>query len=115
MFINPVVTLAGLSSLAVEAHEIQSRHSPGALSVIGLAVQAGVFALVGISWCFRLRVGGDNWDYPIVQALISWYQVVGWAAVNNFVFAIVQVALLGIALRRGRASPNHEETAPLLR
>jgi hypothetical protein len=111
MLVNPVITLLGIISFLPQAREILSRRSPGALSIPGLAVQAVVFAAVALYWPWRMSMGSLR-DIPW-GSLISWYQLVGWAAVDNAVFAVVQAALLWVALHR-RGETIDGEAAPLL-
>lgn len=99
MFINPVVTVIGLVSVVAQVCEKSPRTSPEALSIAGLVMQLVVFTLVGISWLFRLTMPDDYWRMSSMRALMTWYQLVGWAAVDNLVFAFVQAILLFIVLR----------------
>ena len=119
MFVNPVVTIIGLASVFPQARAISSRKSPGstplaALSLWGLALQAIVFTVVGISWLFRLTVPKDFWQMSPIRALMVWYQIVGWAAVDNLIFAFVQAVLYFIAYRHRATYGGGSETAPLL-
>ncbi|KAG4435770.1 hypothetical protein IFR05_008744 [Cadophora sp. M221] len=88
MLINPLVTLGGFAALYFQ----RPNAGAAALSEAGLAMQAVVFTLVAISWIERVRflefdrrLGG----FPVK----TWYQLVGWAAVDNAVFAFVQAVL----------------------
>lgn len=85
-FVNPVVTVGAISSFFCQ------KSTAYALNKSGLAVQALVFAIVALSWLFRI-------NFPVVpqwslSILITWYELVGWAAVDNAVFAAVQFILL---------------------
>lgn len=64
----------------------------------GLAVQAVVFALVAACWPFRMTLPSSFWH----SKPFGWYQSIGWATVDNAVYAVVQTVLLLIVVRRGR-------------
>lgn len=53
LLLGSVVQLLGFVALGIQARETMSRRSPGSLSAVGLACQAVVFLLVGISFIFR--------------------------------------------------------------
>lgn len=64
-----------------------------------------------------MMIAQEFWDMPLIQSLIAWYQLVGWAAVDNVVYAFVQAVLLWIAMRQRGRVPGMEtngETSPLL-
>ena len=116
LFINPVVTLLGIFSLYSQMRKTLAQPSVGVLSIYGLAVQAVVFAFVAISWPFRLNLGPEFPGIPL-SALGSWYQLVGWATVDNAIFATVQAVLFWIAVRRsgdGEVVISSDDTTPLL-
>jgi hypothetical protein len=120
MFINPFVTILGVAALFFQAREIFSRprELPSSLSIVGLAVQAVVFALVVIAWPGRLVFPWGELDGRVtVGVLITWYQLVGFVAVDNAILAIVQAVLLFLMLYlgRGRNIVVSRETEPLLR
>lgn len=80
-----------------------------ALSLEGLAAQAVVFALLALSWLWRLR-----WPGPGVM-IATWYQCVGFVSVDHAVFAVVQAVLLWIAVRRSRQGATAaSEREPLI-
>ncbi len=57
----------------------------------------------------------SEYRYPSMTGFVSWYQLVGWAPVDNLVFAFVQGVLFFLAWgRRGTNGSLGEET-PLLR
>jgi hypothetical protein len=120
MFINPIVTILGIAALFVQARETISRPDPGALSVTGLAIQAVVFVLVSLAWLGRLVFPWDRLEGHQITLglLIIWYQLVGWVAVDNAIFSVVQAVLFWLASRHGRgggAGNVGSETEPLLR
>lgn len=82
-----------------------------------MAIQAVVFAVVALYWPLRMTIPPEFWDMSPLRSYITWYQLVGWAAVDNAIFAFVQAALLWIAVRRRggfqQMTPNGEAT-PLL-
>lgn len=110
MLVDPLVTLGGVASDVFQARKILSRRSLGTLSLLGLTCQAIVFAMVGYSGVFRLQIerrqlnGATGW-----AAFVASYQLVGWAAVDSFVFAIVQATLFAVALERKWSNQAHEE------
>ncbi|KAF3770638.1 hypothetical protein M406DRAFT_232898, partial [Cryphonectria parasitica EP155] len=65
----------------------------GALSPHGLALQAMVFLVAALYWPFRFHMPlhGIPWGY--------WYQTIGWAAVDNALFVLVQAVLWYVASR----------------
>jgi hypothetical protein len=112
MFINPIVTILSITTLFAQVREILSQPSLRALSLVGLATQAVIFAIVAISWMMRVK-----YPWNVLDFLTAWYQLVGWAAVDNAVFAIVQAVLLLLALHhvgRHANKPPSGETEPLL-
>ncbi|KAI9890438.1 MAG: hypothetical protein M1814_003922 [Vezdaea aestivalis] len=120
MFVNPVITLLALVASVPQVRELRSRAEIGALSIPGLAVQAVVFILVGLYWPFRMGIRPQYWRLEPGRVWVYWYQRVGWAAVDNLVFAIVQAVVLWTALRqRGtgfwRGQLDNERTPILLR
>ena len=66
-----------------------------ALSPEGLAAQTILFALLALSWPWRLWVPTD-----LGRINGTWYQLVGFVPVDHAVFATVQAVLLWIAVRR---------------
>ncbi|KAI1944369.1 hypothetical protein LOZ12_004242 [Ophidiomyces ophidiicola] len=116
IFVHPIVTLLGFASLFAQARETLSRSSPGALSPLGLAAQAVVFAAVALYWPFRMTIPEEFWRMSPWNRLVAWYQLVGWATVDNTIFALVQAILFWIATRRtgDNLGLTSDETAPLL-
>jgi hypothetical protein len=116
LFINPIVTALGIVALFAQAQESLSRTSPGALSIAGLAVQALVFTVVGISWIFRLQVSEDFQlgRMSPIRAIVTWYQLVGWAVVDNLVFAFVQAAMWFLVSTRSKPDAKGSERTPLM-
>jgi hypothetical protein len=86
---------------------------------VGLAVQAAVFALVAVSWVMRVQFPWELLDGHKITfgVLITWYEIVGWAAVDNAIFALVQIVLLWIVSHRSsqRIRAAGDESEPLLR
>jgi hypothetical protein len=114
-YISTVVTLLGIASFYFQARELLSRTDRGAISLRGLASQAIIFALVGLTWIFRLTASCDFFrGLTPLGALIKWYRLVGWAAVDNLVFAFVQAVLFYIAWRRRGEEGTVDETTRLL-
>lgn len=119
LFFNPPITILGIASLYPQAREILRRprgSGPGALSLAGLAAQAMLFLLLGLTWSVRLV-----WPYPAFgRAFRSWFQMVGYVPFDYIIFAVVQAILLYIAVRQNgwhaRVDEAHpaSETDPLL-
>jgi len=122
LIVNPIVTALTFAALFPQMRTLRSRpedgdSGPGALSIVGLGVQAVVFAVVALAWIFRFYMPRGM----ISRAFVSWYQLVGWSAVNNGLFAFVQALLWIYAKRRwglagvGRWGVGRDaERAPLL-
>jgi hypothetical protein len=116
IYINPVLSIAAIASLFPQAREILAgrRGSTEALSIPALAIQAITFAVAGVTWGFRLTTGEDNWQRPSTHVFLGWYELVGWAAVDNIIFAIVQMLLFLLAWKRKGPQDDAQETRPLL-
>ncbi|KAH6720755.1 hypothetical protein BKA61DRAFT_570403 [Leptodontidium sp. MPI-SDFR-AT-0119] len=109
MLVNPLVTLGVFAALCFQWPNARA----AALSEVGLAVQAAVFALVALSWVGRVRflefdrgLGG----FPVK----TWYQLVGWAAVDNAIFAFVQAVLFFLRRQKFQSGKVGGEEEPLL-
>jgi hypothetical protein len=115
-WIHPITTVLGIRAFFVQAREIRSASNSGlqALSMTGLAVQAGVFTLVAISWTMRIPYPDDFVDLPFWLMAFYWYAMIGWAAVDNAVFAAVQCRLFLLARRRTLHPVTDGEVEPLL-
>lgn len=96
--LNPFITVLGVAALYAQERTIRARPEGsglGALSIVGLAAQALVFFVVGISWLGRLV-----WPFPILDvALLMWLQMVGFVFVDYVIFAVAQADLFYIAMR----------------
>ncbi|KAK4155115.1 hypothetical protein C8A00DRAFT_42259 [Chaetomidium leptoderma] len=76
---------------------------PGALSLLGLAVQAVVFALLAPAWLGRLVFPWEELgDVPLSLRVLIWFQVVGYVPFDYALFAVSQAVLLWLAVRHGR-------------
>lgn len=122
MFINPVITVFCLAALPVQARETLSRPDPASLSLTGLVVQAMVFAFSALAWVWRLVFPWDSAQGHIsfgmfIGIFTTWYQLVGWVAVDNAIFAVVQAVLFWLVIRHRPDYPNvtGAESEPLLR
>ncbi|KAB8276494.1 hypothetical protein BDV30DRAFT_224210 [Aspergillus minisclerotigenes] len=114
IFVNPVVTLLALAALPAQLRELKW-HGHAALSLTGLASQAVIFAVLSLSWVFRVRLYYNLSDFfRTWGSFTSWYQLVGWVAVDHLVFAIVQGILFLVVLRRKRTVTAEGENEPLL-
>ncbi|KAJ6110195.1 hypothetical protein N7486_002430 [Penicillium sp. IBT 16267x] len=106
LFMNPIVTVLALVALPCQARAIRALPigNPKALSLLGLLAQGVVFSVVAISWTMRVKFQDLSFRDVIAYGyltLISWYQMVGWAAVDNAVFALVQISLYCLAKNPG--------------
>jgi hypothetical protein len=120
MYILPVVTILAVAAPFFQAREILLHPLPQALSLVGLAFQAVVFALAAVFWVRRVHYSCEEIDHITLSALIRWCIIWGFPAVHNAVFAVGQAVLLGFAMRRaaGHAkmpASGETETEPLLR
>lgn len=109
LYVNYIITGLGIASLFVQWPQAT------ALSARGLAPQAIVFALAAISWVLLAHFD-PNAKTENKGGLIGWYLYVGFAAVDNGVFAVVQ-AILFYRVWRGTGGGNTArslETEPLL-
>jgi hypothetical protein len=67
------------------------------LGILGLASQALMHVILAVSWLRLVRIPSDGsrgWKF-----LFNWYNLFGWAPVDNVVFAIVQGRLFWSALQ----------------
>jgi len=116
--VGPMMQILGLAALRAQAFEIRSRDSSdaadSALSMRGLVVQAVVFLLVGISFMWRIRVPSEELDEHFVVNLQMWYWTVGWATINNVIFAVAQGVLAWIAWCHEAVGGNLSERSALL-
>lgn len=87
----------------------------GGLSLAGLLLQAIVFAVVALAWVFR--VPWESQEPAMTEGMyFGWYRSVGWAAVDNGIFAVVQALLFLVASRHTAGfGAVGTETVPLLR
>lgn len=116
-YILPVVTFLAASALYPQSRAILDRQpgeSLGGFSVTGLWLQAIVFAVVALSWVFRVPwtlYGGPGPE----EGELGWYRMVCWAAVNYAIFVVVQ-SFLFLMARGRRAIPGAtgSDTEPLL-
>lgn len=108
----PIVQLLGFAAMRVQAREMMASGSVGALSIPGLVIQAVVFLLVGISLLFRLKPPAEELDNHWIVNARDWYWKVGWATLNNIIFALGQAVLACIAWHYNRMGSS--ESQPLL-
>ena len=93
VLLTPVFTALAAAALLPQALAIGL--DTRALSPEGLAAQAILFALLALSWPWRL------WVPPNLDSMNgTWYELVGFVPVDHAVFATVQAVLLFIAVRR---------------
>jgi hypothetical protein len=116
LFLSWIVTGFNILAIYFQVKETRLRLQEQALSRMGLAVQVVVFILLAFSWIGRVEFpypdGGFPWTY-----ISTWYELVGWATVDNGIFAMGQAILLWIVSRQEAFNSGvvHGETEPLLR
>lgn len=119
MFMNPTVTTLALVALPCQARAIRALPVGNlkSLSLLGLLTQGVVFSVVAISWMMRVKFMDLSFRDVIAYgwlSVVSWYQMVGWAAVDNAVFALVQISLFCLARNWGVVKMADGEREPLL-
>ncbi|KAJ5767250.1 uncharacterized protein N7511_004866 [Penicillium nucicola] len=117
LFLNPIVTIVAIGAFFYQARAIRAPPIGDlqAVSIEGLLTQGVVFAVVAISWTMRVKfLDLSLGDIIAHGGLFSWYELVGWAAVDNAVFAIVQISLFCLARKYGGVKMNDAEREPLL-
>lgn len=95
----PVVTFLAASALYPQSRVILGRQpgeSLGGFSITGLWLQAVVFAVVALFLVYRVPWTLYEGPGP-EEGEFGWYRMVGWAAVNNAIFAVVQSFLFSMA------------------
>ena len=119
LLISWIVTGFGVAALGFQVRKTLSRPSDRALSRLGLVAQATVFALVAVSSVVRVEFPWELLEGHRVNLglLCSRYELVGWAAIDNAIFALGQAVLLWITSRLARLERKtpDDETEPLLR
>ncbi|KAJ5952238.1 uncharacterized protein N7479_010651 [Penicillium vulpinum] len=114
MYINPVVTLLIIISFIFQAHK-SWKESSACMSIRDLAIQALVFALLGVSWLLRLEWPPLNMPSFYQSRLAEVFCLVAWVPVDHFLFALGQALLCFVIWRRGvNAAHGTGETEPLL-
>ncbi|KAJ5313319.1 uncharacterized protein N7443_000203 [Penicillium atrosanguineum] len=119
MLMHPIVTILALVALPCQARAIRALPvgNVKALSLLRLLTQGVVFSVVAISWTMRVKFMDLSFRDVIAYGwltVVSWYQMVGWAAVNNAVFALVQRSLFCLARNWGVVKMADREREPLL-
>lgn len=109
--LGPAIQLLGVAAFVVQAWRVK-QGSDSALSVQGLAIQAVVFFLVGISFLYRYRIPPEELNEHFIVNLRSWYWRWGWTTINNVVFALAQGILAWLVSRR-KGDDADERTALL--
>lgn len=116
---NPIVTILALVALPCQSRAIRALPVGDlkALSLLGLLTQGVVFSVVAISWTMRVKFMDLSFTDVIAYgwlSIVSWYQMVGWAAVDNAVFALVQISLFCLARNWEWVKMADREREPLL-
>jgi len=114
MLLSWFVTGLNVTAIYFQVRETRAQPQNHALSHVGLAFQAALFAFVAASWIGRVRFPYEgferSWGF-----LSPWYELVGWATVDNFIFAMGQAIVLRTLLRQERRGAYGAQTEPLLR
>ncbi|SMR46258.1 unnamed protein product [Zymoseptoria tritici ST99CH_1E4] len=97
--INPLSQLLGLIALYLQVKILKPRRPPGSLSINGLLTQTFVFFVVGVSMIFRVKVPAQR-PLRLLEWLLLWYAMVGFATLNSLIFAFSQGALWWHARRQ---------------
>ncbi|KAL4860777.1 hypothetical protein BDV12DRAFT_181122 [Aspergillus spectabilis] len=115
--VNPVLTIFAIVSARIQVRKIKRGTAVTGFSTPGLATQIITFAVVAVSWIWRVLYG----DAPrfVDNAALDWYAKFGWPVVGNTVFANVHFMILWVIARRGRGGTDsvqgsEGETEPLL-
>ncbi|KAF9873247.1 hypothetical protein CkaCkLH20_09410 [Colletotrichum karsti] len=116
--INPLIPLVGVAALYFQAREILAQppgSGPAALSLISLAAQAAVFALLAVAWVGRVVFPWDTIGGPVDWGVVKvWYQYAGFVAVDSFISAVTQAIILWLAVHYGLDGKSAGEAEPLL-
>jgi hypothetical protein len=115
IFLSWIITGLNIAAIYFQVREIRSRPRNHAFSHVSLAIQAAVFAFVAISWIGRVKFPYEGFSERTWGFLSTWFELVGWAAVDNGIFAIGQAVLLWGLLHQERSGAYRAETEPLLR
>lgn len=99
LYLSWVVSGLNVTAIYYQVRETISRSLNEALSYVGLALQAVIFASMAFSWIRRVNFpyegfAGYPWGFVITR-----YELVGWAAVNTGIFALGQ-AILSLTVSR---------------
>jgi hypothetical protein len=114
----PLSTLATLAAFACQIRRSNGElatsreNSPNSLSTRVLALQVVLFLSLALFWPFRLtlprNLRHDDW-----WLVTEWYPQVGWACVNNAVFAAESVFVLylgsGVGSEGSERSPGERQ------
>ncbi|KAL4884956.1 hypothetical protein BJY04DRAFT_214839 [Aspergillus karnatakaensis] len=124
IFLFPVISILGLVAIYLQSKTVQrSANFPASLSFRGLQLQAVIFLFVALSWVWRITFPWEKVEYVSFNVLRVWFEMIGWIATDNAIFAVGQGVILLLALRRLRmteadedpGSPRDDrETEPLL-
>jgi hypothetical protein len=116
MFLSWIITAFTGIAIYYQSKEIASQPDRTALSRLGLIVQAVVFLIVALSWIGRVRFSYEGFSERFWGMLSTWYELVGWAAVDTGIFAFGEALLLWILVqsRSAAGSMPHGEEQPLL-
>ncbi len=108
--LNPVGTILSVTALFSQLGLVIARPDVGSLSTATLAAQGILFIAVGITWNIRLGPADEGGKYKL-PSLFVWYNLVGFAVLDNITFAIVQLVLLFTARHKSAAVATAEEAA----
>jgi hypothetical protein len=93
-YISWIITALNGVAIYYQAREIVKFPRNIALSRVGLATQAVIFTIMAISWIGRVSFPYEYFAEGFWGTLTTWYELVGWAAVDTGIFALGQAFLL---------------------
>ncbi|KAH7380164.1 hypothetical protein BKA66DRAFT_571239 [Pyrenochaeta sp. MPI-SDFR-AT-0127] len=116
LFLSWIITALNVAAIYYQVRETLSQPQNTALSRVGLATQAIIFGILAISWIGRVRFPFEGFAERFWGLLSTWYELVGWAAVDTGVFALGQAFILWKVSRQAVLGSGafHGETEPLL-
>lgn len=91
--LNPTTRISIAVALAHQACTIWKYRGETALSPTTLTLQAVLYLGLAIAWPYRLALPHNLWSWETISfnwIYSEWYPMVGWASVNNAVFALGQ-------------------------
>lgn len=117
-YITPICTSLGVIALLSQALTTLQLASAESVDTNTLQSQSIVFAILGLTWLYRLLYPSLFWQAERPSVYWKWYLEIGWSAVNSLLWAIIQGVLWYICtyVRSRQSQILHEavEWKPLL-